>query len=124
MPVVRRKHQWQRPGTAEIANVGQRWGNGLNLFVGEILTVDKSAENYAGVQGVRREVAVFVACLQRTPVVCTDRAKFSLARHRRRATVLLCAVNPIRKLLVGDDVIKLPVGLVVPGTPGSAAIQR
>src|SRR6267143_2029948 len=39
-----------------------------------------------------------------------------------RATVLLCAGDPVRKAIVGGDVINLRRRLVVPGTPGRSAV--
>src|SRR6185369_2354149 len=45
------------------------------------------------------------------------------ALHTRGAALLLPAVNPVRKLIISNDVIKLRGGLVVPGAPRLAAIH-
>ena len=39
------------------------------------------------------------------------------------AGVLLPSVDPVRKSIVGDDVVELPGRLVVPGAPGAATID-
>src|SRR5207249_8113717 len=41
-----------------------------------------------------------------------------------RAALLLPAVDPIRKLIVGDHVVELRGRLVVPRAPGLAAVDR
>src|SRR6266481_215029 len=41
-----------------------------------------------------------------------------------RAAILLRAGNPVRKTIVGGDMIDLRGGLVVPGTPRDGAIHR
>src|SRR6266542_7045466 len=43
--------------------------------------------------------------------------------HARRSGVLLRSVNPVRKSVIGDDVIELPGRLVVPGAPGATAVD-
>ena len=45
------------------------------------------------------------------------------AEHGGASTILLRAVHHIRKLVVGDHMIKLCRGLVVPRAPGLAAVQ-
>src|SRR4029079_17322007 len=45
------------------------------------------------------------------------------ARPPRGARILLRAVHPVRKTVVGDDVVELPGGLVVPGAPRLAAVD-
>src|SRR6516165_10349954 len=45
------------------------------------------------------------------------------AGDTRRAGILLCPVHPVWEAVIGDDVIELPGGLVVPGAPGGAAVQ-
>src|SRR5438067_5513432 len=53
-----------------------------------------------------------------------QRAMISGAWSSGRTTVLLRAIDPVRKSIVGDHVIKLAGGLVVPGTPRSAGVAR
>ena len=57
------------------------------------------------------------------PVAKSDLAKVAAAGGADRAAFLLAAVHPVRKLVVGNDVIELRCGLVVPRTPGLAAIH-
>src|SRR5216684_8178940 len=57
------------------------------------------------------------------PVAKSDFAKVAAAGGADRAAFLLGAIHSVRKLVVGDDVIELRGGLVVPGTPGLAAIH-
>src|SRR6185369_14854102 len=57
------------------------------------------------------------------PVAKTDRPVVASACNTGRAALLLTAVNPVRKLIVGYHVIKLRSWLVVPGTPGFSAIH-
>src|ERR1700730_15546761 len=84
----------------------------------------KSSINHFGVFRVGSYVTVLVTCRVRAPIVNIQRAKFSAARRRNRAAVLLRAINPVRKSSVGTDVIHLPSRLVVPGAPGFAAVAR
>src|SRR6266404_5704520 len=46
----------------------------------------------------------------------SDLAVLAPAGHAGRAALLLCAVDPVGKLVVGDDMVELRRGLVVPRT--------
>ena len=59
----------------------------------------------------------------RIPILQQDLAIVAAAKHGRGATVLLGCVDAIRKYVVGGDVIELPGGLVIPGTPGFATVH-
>src|SRR6185312_6807311 len=50
-------------------------------------------------------------------------ATVATAGQRHRTGILLCAVDPVRKLVVGADVIDLRGRLVQPAGPGLAAVQ-
>src|SRR5260370_28802082 len=69
-----------------------------------------------------RDVAVFFDA-DRRPVAKSDFAKVTAAGGTDRAAFLLGAIHPVRKLVVGNDVIELGGRLVVPGAPGLAAIH-
>src|SRR5207247_8985160 len=51
-------------------------------------------------------------------------AVVAAARDARRSALLLPAVDPVRKTVIGDDVIELGRGLVVPRAPGRAPVHR
>ena len=73
-------------------------------------------------QRVGRNVAIFFYA-NRGPIAKRDLAEVAAAGSANRTALLLSAIHPIRKLVVGDDVIELCRGLVVPGTPSLAAIH-
>src|SRR5262249_13606041 len=60
----------------------------------------------------------------RVPVAEGDLSMRAAADDRRRAALLLAAVDPVRELVVGADVIKLRGWLIIPGRPGLAAVDR
>src|SRR5207237_1569078 len=57
------------------------------------------------------------------PFAKRDLAKITAAGRAGASALLLPAINPIGKLVVGNDVVELRGGLVVPGTPGLAAVH-
>src|SRR5713101_6099480 len=73
-------------------------------------------------QRIGRDIAVFFDA-DGGPVAKSDFAKVAAAGGADRAAFLLASVDPVGQLVVGDDVIELRGGLVVPGTPGLAAIH-
>jgi hypothetical protein len=86
------------------------------------------ARQLAAVDDVRVErigdnVAVFLG-RDRMPVAKSDPAIIAAAGDADRAAFLLAAVQPIRKCVIGADVIKLGRGLIVPGAPTLPAIDR
>src|SRR6516165_11242298 len=97
--------------------------NPLELFVRKFLTIDEASKEHTRMQWIGSDVAVLVASLHGPPVARAERAELPSARDSRGAAVLLCAVNPVGILIVGGDVVKLAVRLVVPGTPRFAAVQ-
>src|SRR4051794_12912681 len=72
---------------------------------------------------VRRHIPVLFHT-HRAPVSEADRALIAPAGDAHGPAFLLPPINPIRKTVVGDDVVELSGRLVVPGTPGCAAIYR
>ncbi len=74
-------------------------------------------------QRVGRRVAVLLDA-DRMPVAKRDLAVVAAARDAGRARLLLSAVQPVRKAVVGRDVKHLRRGLVVPGAPRGAAVHR
>src|SRR6266581_4765070 len=57
------------------------------------------------------------------PIPKCNFAKITAAQCRDRTAFLLCAINPVRKTIVGRNVIELRRWLVVPSAPGRAAID-
>src|SRR5260370_27046379 len=73
-------------------------------------------------QRIGRNIAVFFYP-DRRPVAKSNFAKVTAAGGADGAAFLLSAIDPVRKLVVGDDVVELRGRLVVPGTPGLSAIH-
>ena len=57
------------------------------------------------------------------PIAKGDLAIIAAAGDAGGAALLLAAIDPIRKTVVGDHVVELRRGLVVPGTPSLAAVH-
>ena len=81
-----------------------------------------AAVNQIGMQRIGRDVSIFFDA-HRMPIAKSDFAPVAAAGDAGRAAFLLSAVNPVGKLIVGDDVIELRGGLVVPAAPGFAAVD-
>src|ERR1035438_5737323 len=81
-----------------------------------------AAINQIGMQRIGRYVTVFFHA-NGGPVAKSDFAEVAAAGGADRAAFLLAAIDPIGKLVIGDDVIELRGRLVIPGTPGLAAIH-
>src|ERR1700674_1399597 len=73
-------------------------------------------------QRIGRNVAVFFYA-DRRPIAKSDFAKVAAAGGSDRDALLLGAIDPVRKLVVSNDMIELRGRLVIPGTPGLAAIH-
>ena len=122
--INRRIHQRQRPRAPVVASMRNRRRHLLILLGAEILPRHKSSEHHSRIERVRRHVSVLVARLHRPPIVKVQRAVLAAAGCRRWPTVLLRPVNPVRKLIVRSDVIKLSGCLVVPRAPRFSTIAR
>src|SRR5262249_16103889 len=81
-----------------------------------------AAVDEVGVERVGRDIAVLLHA-DRVPVAEGDLAVAAAAAHAGRPALLLPAVAPVRELVVGDDLVELGGRLVVPGTPGFAAVD-
>src|ERR1700687_1111503 len=89
----------------------------------QIVAGDGSANKKVRVRRIGIYVTAFAAALNGAPIVERDRAVRSTAGNCHCPAVLLRAVKPVGEAVVGDDVIELAGGLVVPGTPGLRAIN-
>ena len=56
------------------------------------------------------------------PIAKVNRAVIAAARDPDRSALLLPAIKPIRKSVIGADVVELRGRLVIPRAPGLAAI--
>src|SRR5580692_697469 len=92
------------------------------LVVTEHSAVPTSGIDEVGIRGIGSDVAELESS-RRSPVAISDLAVIAAAGDGGRAAILLRAVNVIRKMLIGADVIELPGRLVVPGTPRVAAVD-
>src|ERR1039457_6764465 len=70
----------------------------------------------------RRNVVVFLGA-DGMPLAERDLAIVTAAGHGGGSALLLSAVDPVGRLVVGDDVIELRGGLVVPTAPGGAVVD-
>ncbi len=118
----RRKNQ--RCGAVEaIFSGAQNHGRDvLRLPGNHVEARDLPAINQIGMQRVGSDVTVFFSS-HGMPIAKGDFAPIAAAGGSGGAALLLSAVNPVGKLIVGDDVIELRGRLVVPGTPRSASID-
>ena len=124
MPIDWRKHKRQRPRAPVLARLPKRRRHLLDLFVAEILARDKPAEHDAGIQRIRRDVAIFIAGVDRAPIVKIQGAIPAAAGRGYRIAILLGAIYPVRKLVVRHHMVELPCWLVEPGTPCFSAVAR
>src|SRR5437660_10293151 len=102
----------------------QRWRHLLELFIAQILSCDKPAENHARIQRVRRDVAIFIASINWPPIMKIQRAVPAAAWCCHGIAVLLRAIYPVRKLAIRYHVIELPCWLVEPRAPRLTAVAR
>src|SRR5258708_30155182 len=102
----------------------QRRRQFLHLFVAEILPRDRAAKYHARIQRVRRDVTIFAARVHRPPIMKIQRKVTAAAWSGNRVTVLLRAINPIRKLVVRNHVIELRRWLVEPAAPRLTGLSR
>ena len=85
-------------------------------------TITRAEINEIRIVGIERHISA----LARTgwePVSRRDLSVIGAAQNRGTTAILLCPVHNIGKLVIGDDMVKLCRGLVVPSAPGLAAIE-
>src|SRR5581483_1986273 len=75
------------------------------------------------IEGIRSHIGVLVGS-NGMPVVKRDLAVIASTQCARRAALLLAAIDPIRVLIIGDDVIELRGRLVVPRAPCASTVHR
>src|SRR5439155_9684114 len=87
-----------------------------------IVAGDLAAVDPAGMERVGGDVGVFVGP-DGVPVAVGDLAVVAPADNAGGAALLLGAINVIGELVIGDHMVKLGGGLVVPGAPGLPAVD-
>ena len=108
------KQQRHRPEDAVLAGA-QRLRRDVLRLAGLLVEADDAAAvDDVRVQRIRRDVGVLVGA-DTHPVAERDLPAVAAARDPDRTALLLSAVDPVRKLLVGRHVIQLRRRLVVPG---------
>ena len=120
--INRRKNQRSSAVKAIFAGTQNDGRNVLRLPGNAIKTRCFAAIDKIRIQRIGRDIPVLFYSY-REPVTKRDPAEVASTRRARAPTFLLPAVHPVRKLIVRDYVIKLRSGLVVPGTPGLAAVD-
>src|SRR5262249_22585013 len=71
---------------------------------------------------VRRDVAALAAG-GRLPVALADAAAIAAVGNSHRRVILLGPVNPVRKVIVGNDAVELRRRLIVIRAPALAAVE-
>src|SRR6202158_2219531 len=122
MRIDRRENQWRGAVEAILPGAQHHRRNVARLSGSAVEHRNLAAVNQVGMQRIRRDVTVFFDA-DGGPVAKSNFAKIAAAGGADRAAFLLGAIDPVRKLVVGDDVIELRGRLVVPGTPGLSAIH-
>src|SRR4029077_2461769 len=116
------KNQRRGPIEAVLAGAQHDWRDILSLprdavEFGRLAPVDDIR-----VERVGRYIAVLLNA-NGIPVAKRDLAEIAAAGDARAAALLLPAVDPVGELVVGDHMIELGCGLVVPGTPGRTTVH-
>jgi len=123
--IHRRKHQWLGPVGAVFGGA-QRNRRDILQFAGRPAVLRdfgaSSAVNDVMIQWIGGDVSVLDHS-HRVPVAEIDGAVVAPAGDADRTALLLSGTDAIRKRIVGDGVVELRRGLVVPGTPSRSAVD-
>ena len=117
-----RKHDRLRAVEAVFAGADNPGADILNLAGAAVEFGELAAVEDVGMERVGGNVAVFLDA-DGVPVAERNGAVIAAAGDADGATFLLRTVNPVGELVVGGYVVNLGGGLVVPGTPGLAAVD-
>ena len=122
---VRRREGERQGPLAAIVVAGVREGGIDVLFLKRppVEAPHAAAEDDVGIARVGRDVPVLAAHGDGPPVALAQVSVVGSRRRRGRSAVLLRAVDPVRKAIVGGDVVELRGRLVVPGAPGPASVH-
>ena len=111
--IDRREEQGSGAQKTILAGPHRLRGDILHLTGGAVVAGDLAAVNEVRMERIRGHVAVFFHT-NRMPFPKGDLPIRAAADDGGRAALLLAAINPIRKLVIGADMIKLGGGLIVP----------
>src|SRR6266404_8933505 len=114
--------QGSRPVEAIFSGAQHDGRNILGLTRDPVELCDLAPVNDVRIDGVGCNVAVFLDTYG-IPIAKADLSKVAAAGDAGAAAFLLPSIHPVRKLIVGDDVIELRSGLVVPRTPGGTMVD-
>ena len=121
--IARREHQRQRPGLAVEIRIGQRGIDRPGLPGAQVEPLHPAAEEHVRVLGVGSDVVALAARRRLAEHGEVDAVVgVGAAGHTGGAGILLRAVHPVGKAVVGDHVVELAGRLVEPGAPGLAAV--
>ena len=123
MPIERRKDHRLRAQHPEILRLHRHRQNVLRLTGPAIEPRQLPAVNDVRIDRIGDDITIFLG-RDRLPIPKRDLAFVAAAFDTDRAAFLLPAVKPIRKRVVGTDMIQLCRRLVVPRAPGHTAIDR
>ena len=118
------REQERRGAQEPVLPAAHRFGsNVLHLPGAAIELLHLAAIDDVRVQRVGGDIAVLLGP-DGVPIAGRDLAVVAAAGDAGRAALLLAAVHPVRKPVIGDDVVELGGRLVVPATPRLAAVDR
>src|SRR5207244_3855828 len=120
--INRRKKQRRSAQKAIFSGTADLRPHVLHLSRGAVETADLAAIDEIGIERIGRDVAVLFDA-DRTPFAKGDLAIVAPAGDAGRAALLLASVDPVGELVIGDDVVKLRGGLVVPRAPRLPAVD-
>ena len=119
--VEQKRHGAQDP---IVAGPQRLRGDVLGLSGSSVEAHDAAAIDDVGVEWVGCHVGVFVGP-DPQPVAKRDLAAIAAAGDADGTALLLAAADPVGELILsGGHVVELRRGLVVPGAPGAAAVDR
>src|ERR1700722_1405556 len=122
--IDRRKNKRLRAFGAEFSGVLHDGRNFPDLPGDPIVSGDVGASraiNNIWIHGIRNGISVLDGA-DRMPIAKSNFAIVASAGNADGAAILLSATHAIRESVIGNDVINLRGGLVIPGTPGASPI--
>src|SRR5262249_46631445 len=120
--IKRRKEDGRSPKKAVFAASHCFGRDILHLSRSPVVSTDLAAVDDVRIQRVGRHVAILFGA-DRMPLPKRDLPIVAPACNSYRTALLLAAVDPVWKLIVGADVVKLRRRLVVPGTPAFTPVD-
>jgi hypothetical protein len=120
--IDRREHDRHGADEAEFTGANRYGADFLNVARRPVEASDLAAIDKVGIQRIGRDVAVLFDAYG-VPVAEADAAVITAALDSSGTAFLLRSIHPIGEAIVGNHVIELRGGLVVPGGPGGSGID-